>query len=122
VDSQEGNNLNNELIEKHIREAKLFKFIQTLSEEAKELLIEASKDPYGTVIKRIIGATGGFSLKTNGKNLVKEAGPRAKALWESTLQELLDNDLLAKQGLSGTVFEITHKGFQIIDSFNKNPL
>lgn len=50
---------------------------------------------------------------------MKEVGPRVQALWESSLQELLDNDLLVEQGLKGNVFKITHKGYQTVDTFNK---
>lgn len=96
-----------------------YKLIQALSKEAKELLIEASKDESRTVRKQIIGKTGGIALLTNGKNLVKEDTPRVQALWESALQELLDNDLLVEQGFSGTVFKITHTGYQTVDNFNK---
>jgi hypothetical protein len=91
--------------------------LQYLSKEAKELLIEASKDPHGTVIKILNPVTGDISLKTNGKNLVMEVGPKVKALWESALQELLVNTLLAEKGEN--VFEITHKGYQSVDKLNK---
>ncbi|MGR8978877.1 MAG: hypothetical protein ACU84H_02125 [Gammaproteobacteria bacterium] len=79
--------------------------IAALSKETKILLKEAALDPSGLMLFERFGASvdlhaaDGVSLFTN------KADHRALAAWESALQELVKNDLLAARGGHGEVFE-----------------
>lgn len=116
MDSREGNNLNNKSFKLHKKEAESFKFIQALSREEKLILIKASKGN-GTVIKRIIGATGDIEIIINGENIVDSDTLIGKKQWGKALQKLLLNALLEEVG--ERVFEITDEGIQIADILDK---
>jgi len=81
-----------------------------LSKEAQILLKGASADPSGLVLFERYGA--GVDLHTNGVSLLtSKADHRALALWESALQELVNNGLLISRSERGEVFEITKQGY-----------
>lgn len=111
---------NKEAIPTNIKETK-FIFdpdIQTtqpkLSEHAKTLLIEASKDPSGTVLKiSFVGES--LVLETNKTNLAKKGDARAKAAWEAAVIELCNHGFLQERGYKGEVFSITHTGYLMAD-------
>jgi hypothetical protein len=87
--------------------------LPSLSAEARLLLKEASQDTGGTIIlARYIGGT---AIQTNGKNLIPSNEPREIAKWESALDELISNALVAHRGYKGEIFEITNLGYQIAD-------
>ena len=84
----------------------------TLSKEAKVLLKGAALDPGGLVLYEHYGA--GVDLHTNGTSLLtSKEDHRAIAVWESALQELVNDGLLIERGDSGEVFEITKKGYDV---------
>jgi hypothetical protein len=87
--------------------------LASLSAEAKLLLKEAASDPAGIVMFVHYGA--GVDLQTNGKNLITDQSRRAVAVWESALQELLDDGLLVERGQKGEVFEVTKKGYDVAE-------
>ncbi|MHC4113032.1 MAG: DUF4062 domain-containing protein [Planctomycetota bacterium] len=88
-----------------------------ISDEAKQLLHEASLDPNGQILK--IRYMGGAAIQTNGKNLVPEKNPRALARWEHALEELLENDFVEERGRKGEVFAVTHTGYSYADNLKK---
>ena len=70
-----------------------------ISSEAKELLLEAAKDPGGMVLKlRILG---GVTVQTNKKQFVESGNPRSAAAWEAAVTELCNKGLLQERGLRG---------------------
>jgi len=84
-----------------------------ISDEAKELLAEASKDNDGYILK--IRTSGGTIIRTNNKNMVPSQEARIVAKWEHAFKELIENDFVEDQGYKGEVFAITHKGYEYLD-------
>lgn len=85
---------------------------KTLSKEATTLLKEAAVDPSGLVLFERYGAS--VDLHTNGTSfLTSKEDHFALAVWESALQELVRDSLLATRGDRGEVFEITKKGYDV---------
>ena len=85
-----------------------------LSDEAKILLIEASKDPSGEIVK--FGSKGGrFEIHTNGKEIDEDDSPRTKAKWDAVINQLLSLDLISDVGYKGEIFHLTDKGYKIAD-------
>lgn len=84
-----------------------------LSEQALELLLEATKDQSGLVTS-IITSEGAF-VETNGRQFVEEQNPRSVARWKDAVEELVRNELLEKQGYRGETYRVTHKGYAIAD-------
>lgn len=87
--------------------------IPALSQEARVLLKEASKDGGGTIIHaRYMGGT---DIQTNGKNFIPSNDRREIAKWEEALEQLRSNELVVDLGYKGEVFEITNLGYQVAD-------
>ena len=81
-----------------------------LSDAASELLLEASRDPNGTILR--LSAMGGAYLKTNHRML---GGPaREQERWESAIQQLLRLGLIEPQG--DKVLCSTHEGYETADA------
>lgn len=85
----------------------------TISDEATELLIEASKDPNGNVL--VLHSSSGFAVQTNGRNLVTERSPRVEAKWDGAVKELVRYGLLQSRGHKGQVFTVTASGYDAAD-------
>ena len=84
-----------------------------LSEAARELLLEASRDPAGLILK--LTAMGGSAfLKTNGRTF-GSGTPGEQARWESGIRQLLGFGLIETQGDKVQVFCITHEGYEAAD-------
>jgi hypothetical protein len=91
-----------------------------LSKEAKTLIKEASLDPSGLVLYERYGA--GVDLHTNGVSLLTgKEDHHAMASWESALEELIKDGLLAPRGEHGEVFEITNKGYDVAKRIDHVP-
>jgi hypothetical protein len=91
-----------------------------LSKEARSLLREAAADPSGLVLFERYGAS--VDLHTNGVSLLTSKDDhRALALWESALQELLNDGLLISRGERGEVFEITKQGYDVAKRIDQMP-
>ena len=90
-----------------------------LSEEAKELLIEAAKDKLGTI--RVIRMTGGLAINTNGKGFGEMGNRRSEAKWEQSVRDLLDQGFVEDRKGKGVVFEVTLKGFDVADCLGTSP-
>lgn len=88
--------------------------ISELSEEARTLLMEASQDSNGQILK--MSALGGtFIIQTNRNNLIRDNNAKEKAIWESALGELIANDLAKEIGYKDEMFQLTRYGYEIAE-------
>jgi hypothetical protein len=87
--------------------------IPSLSDEARVLLKEASRDNHGTII--YFRTFGGTEIQTNGKSLISDQNPRVVAKWEAAIKELLHAVLIVERGNKGEIFEVSDLGYQIAD-------
>ena len=90
--------------------------IPQLSDKARTLLIEASHDTNGLVMK--IKTLGGLIVQTNGKTLNDQGNPRSEAEWEAAINELCEMGYLQHEGHKGELFKMTHEGYRIADSLD----
>lgn len=91
---------------------------QHLSREARSLLLEAVKDPHGTIMR--LRTLGGLTVQTRNRNMVAEPSDgRSQALWEGAVDELLENDLIADAGHTGEVFRVTRAGYELADHLDE---
>lgn len=82
-----------------------------ISEEAQELLLEATDDKSGTILHaKYIGGT---SIQTNGRNQIPSEDRETVATWESALRELVEKELAESVGNKGEVFQITALGYKV---------
>ena len=85
-----------------------------LSEEAKELLIDAAKDRVG--INRV-KTFGGTAIVTNGKNFGEMGNRPTEARWEGALNDLVGAGFVVEDGNGeGGLFEVTREGFEYVNA------
>ncbi|OLQ69863.1 hypothetical protein BIT28_07750 [Photobacterium proteolyticum] len=84
-----------------------------LSAEARELLIEASNDSHGDIMK--VAYLGGSSIQTNGKQILQNDSAREIARWDAALNSLINEGYVEPVGHKGQVFRITHAGYEYAD-------
>jgi len=89
---------------------------KSLSNDAKSLLKEASKDPSGAIMK--LKLLSGSEIHTNGKRINDDDSPRANAKWEAAINQLLKLDLISEDGYKGEIFHLTDLGYKIADNLN----
>jgi hypothetical protein len=89
-----------------------------LSDEARSLLKEASRDPDGDII--VLRTQGGMALRTNGKHFGEIGDPQKEALWIATLKELATYDLIEDRQGNNEVFSVTNTGFKVADEFDSD--
>jgi hypothetical protein len=82
-----------------------------LSDEARELLLEALRDSAGRIL-RLTAPGGSAYLKTNSR-VFGNGSPAEQARWESGVKQLLAVGFFEPQGT--TVFCITLEGYQAAD-------
>ena len=94
-----------------------------LSDDAKDLLMEAAKDSSGTILA--ISTFGGFTISTNSRNFVEAGGPqvkaRSEARWKQAFRELVDHVLIEDPTGKGQVFQVTQSGFQLASRQGARP-
>ena len=84
-----------------------------LSEEARELLVEAAADR-GAVI--LVSRTfGGTVVQANGRRFAERGNRRSAARWEQAIRDLLSHELIWDPSGKGEILELTQQGFQIAD-------
>ena len=90
------------------------RIISELGERACELLLEASKDASGTILKNATNAK--LSIMTNMREFIEEGDPRSRAAWVSALERLCELDLLHEEG-DDVIQEYTVKeqGYRVAD-------
>lgn len=90
-----------------------------LSEEARELIVEAIKDASGIICKT--QTFSGLNVETNGRNFVKIGDIKSATMYEQAIQELREHGLVKDPKGKGEVFEVTQKGFEIADGLGTSP-
>ncbi len=85
----------------------------SLSEEAKQLLLEASLDKSGTIMNT--AHIGGRTIQTNSKTFGDSGDRRSMARWEYALEQLMNHDLVVDRSYKGEVFEVADLGYQVAD-------
>ena len=86
-----------------------------LSEDARELLLNASKDLEGVLYTPIAG--GGY-IYTNGRDFADPDDPRSMARWKAAMDELVHLDLLEPQ--KGEAFRLTHAGYELANQLGQS--
>ena len=84
-----------------------------LSDAARELLIEASQDANGVIMK--LGTLSGSHVQTNKRNFVESDNPRSAVRWRGAVDELYRLDLIEDRAGKGEVFFVTDKGYRVAD-------
>lgn len=82
-----------------------------LSEDATELLIEASQDPSAMILK--VRTLGGTKIQTNGKLFGERGNRRSEARWEQAIRELQYLGLVEDRSGRDQGFAVTYLGFQV---------
>ena len=88
-----------------------------ISSEARELLenvVEEAGKGRGAI--RRIKTMGGTFIQTNGKNFGEASDRRSIAMWEAAINELLNMGFLEDPYGKDSYFQVTHSGFDIIES------
>jgi hypothetical protein len=86
-----------------------------LPDEARSLLLEASLDRDGAILKA--RTLGGQIIQVNGKTFGEPTDRRSAAKWEFALEQLRARGLVVERGTKGEMFEITEQGYQLVDLF-----
>ncbi len=86
-----------------------------LSEEAKELLLEAVQDKEGYVIRRRY--FGGLEIKTNNRTFGEQGNPKDQATWEAALNELFYGNLA--QIMNAEVYRVKKAGYDMAEKLTK---
>lgn len=90
-----------------------------LSEEARQLLVEAAADKNGTIL--MARTSSGLILQTNGRQMCERQDPRSEAKWQAAIRELVQQGLIEGRGHKGEVFNITAEGFRVADQLKSKP-
>jgi len=88
-----------------------------LSDAAKELLMAASEDRNGTLMK--VRTFGGLIVQANRREFGEKRNPRSEALMEGAVKELCELGLLEPRGQKGEVFGVTQEGYTVADRLRK---
>lgn len=89
----------------------------SLSDEAKEMLVEAAADKSGDVLK--MRHLGGIAISTNGKTFGSGGDPRAEARWVFALDQLVSDGLLTPQGAKSPIFKVSKAGYDLADRLKR---
>ncbi len=84
-----------------------------LSDEAAELLRAAAATKDGSIYK--LKYLGGASIRA-GEAVFGTSLGRERARWDAALEELVQLELVAPVGYKGEIFEMTHRGWQVVDA------
>lgn len=84
-----------------------------LSEEAKELLVEATNGREGIIL--MVRTMGGLIFQANGKDFGEVSNRRSEAKWEQAIRDLLNLGLIEDPTGKDELFKATHKGFEVAD-------
>ena len=84
--------------------------LPALSEEARELLTEATKDVQGVIM--CLSTMQGLIVQTNGRMFSKGGSARHQAAWKGAVSQLARLSLIEDRGGKGEVFFITDEGYR----------
>lgn len=85
--------------------------IPILSEEAKHLLIEATKDAAGQIL--VIDSLEGTDIQTNNKIMNIDKIGKSVAIWRAAMEELRNNQLIMAVGNRNEIFQLTKLGYEV---------
>lgn len=85
----------------------------SLTEEARTLLVEASQDRHGTILK--VATFGGRHIQARGKTFGDPSDRRSSAKWEHALDQLVAAGLVLPRGVKDQVFELSEPGYRLAD-------
>ena len=89
-----------------------------LSEDAKDLLKEATRDSSGEILK--LTTSGGLCFRTNHRRFGEMGDRRSEAKWEGAVHDLIELGLLTESpGSLGELFKVTREGFAAIDNLER---
>ncbi len=86
-----------------------------LSEEARHVLLEAAKDPHGTV--QMSNTTEGFVLEAHGQQLVDGNDVRVDAAYREAVNDLVRHRLLETRDGKDELFTLTKRGWRMSEEF-----
>ncbi|NCC62015.1 MAG: hypothetical protein EOM12_13990 [Verrucomicrobiae bacterium] len=92
----------------------------SLSEEARILLVEASHDKSGAILK--LATLGGRYIQSRGKTFGDPSDRRSSAKWEYALEQLVTAGFVLARGHKDQVFKLSHPGYRMaeyLDGQNK---
>ena len=87
--------------------------IPVLSDESRQLLLEATKDDSGTIL--VVRTTAGTKIQANGKLFGETRNKRSEAKWLKAISDLQVLEFVEDRSGRGQGFEVTHSGFEIAD-------
>lgn len=90
---------------------------ESLSAEARVLLIKAAGDNSGMILRA--KTLGGSILQVAGENLIPEGDARTEANWLSALEELVHAGLIRSMGPKNELYQLTRKGYEVADQLRK---
>jgi len=85
----------------------------TVSKEAEEILVAASSDKNGNIMK--ISTKSDRTIQA-GKNTFGAKDQKSFVKYEAALEQLVEYDFVKDLGHQGEIFEITHKGWELVDA------
>jgi hypothetical protein len=88
-----------------------------LSDEARHVLVEASKDAQGSV--GMTKTMHGFHLTSRGMQLVDGGNPRIEAAYREGVNDLVTRRLLEARGEKGESFALTKRGWSVADKLRQ---
>jgi hypothetical protein len=86
----------------------------TLSNEAKELLLEGTLDKNGQILHMMF--LGGDVFQTNRKAFGQTDDARVRAAWKFGMKQLEELGFIRPLGDKRQIFEVTHEGFERADN------
>jgi len=92
--------------------------IPYLSEQARDLLIEAGRDEKGRIRKYRVESS--LIVQTNGRNFVTSRESRVEARWRRALAELEQQRLVEDKAASGEEFFLTDIGYDVLERISVN--
>jgi hypothetical protein len=87
--------------------------VPSIGPDARELLIEASSDPQGTVMN--LQMLSGCTVQTNNRSFIESGSARSEARWRSAVDDLERAGLLEDRGGDHELFFVTGEGYRVAD-------
>jgi hypothetical protein len=84
-----------------------------LSDDARELLLEAIRDPYGYIMR--LDDMQGTDVQTNNRHFSEVGNRRSEARWRSVVDELHRHGFIEDRAGNGEVFSVTDAGYRAGD-------
>jgi hypothetical protein len=94
-------------------ELTLRELANSLSDDAKDLLLEASRDVSHSVLE--MSSNAGLLISVGARQFVEPDSARSEARWRAVVQTLLRTDLLVRENPNDSILFITHNGFRAAD-------